>query len=596
MIVAVMMVRNEADVIRTNLAYHLAAGVDEFLVVDNGSTDGTGAILREFAGTGRVHVSARPGPFLQADTTTELAREAYQRGARWVLPIDADEFWHVPGGRLRDVLDDLPDAGALEVEVTNFVQRRAQERLEPAALLAMTRRPAEAVGTSAEAAALVEAGRIGFVEIRYPPKYVARATVSLRVAQGNHQVSGIDGRVMPTAAIKCLHAPLRARAALGEQKAEQGRRVEEVNQYLQQAWHVRRWRRLAEEGGLDDEWRANSYLDDRLDVHGVAHPLVVDTVLSDLVAPFIEDGSAARSDARRGTDTARARTTVGSGADTAAILDQMEGVEGWFRRDEGALLLETASAAVAGHDPAVLVEIGSYCGRSTIVLASAARKARGRARVYAIDPHEGEVSTGTGEATVRLGPGTLERFRANLAAAGVEDVVEPVRQRSHAVAWQRPIALLLIDGLHDYGNVARDFLHFERHLADGAYVAFLDCDEQFPGVRQFVSGLKGDPGYVESGRVTSLVVFQKRPVDSDADRIAALRARLGRQEAGIAYLMDQLSAKDAVIGQRDAGIEWLRSVVRDQEATIAELQKGVDWLREEVRRRQDQDRLRPHGA
>ncbi len=172
MIIAVMMVRNEADVIRTNLAYHLAAGVDEFLVVDNGSTDGTGAILREFAGTGRVHVSARPGTFLQADTTTELAREAYRRGARWVLPVDADEFWYVPGGRLRDVLDDLPDAGALEVEVTNFVQRRAQERLEPGALLTMTRRTAEPVGTSAEAAELVEAGRIGFVEIRYPPKCV----------------------------------------------------------------------------------------------------------------------------------------------------------------------------------------------------------------------------------------------------------------------------------------------------------------------------------------------------------------------------------------------------------------------------------------
>ena len=82
MIVAVMMVRNEADVIGANLAYHLSLGIDQILVVDNGSTDGTVAILERFAAGGRVHVSHRPGPFLQAATTTELAREAFLRGAR----------------------------------------------------------------------------------------------------------------------------------------------------------------------------------------------------------------------------------------------------------------------------------------------------------------------------------------------------------------------------------------------------------------------------------------------------------------------------------------------------------------------------------
>jgi glycosyltransferase involved in cell wall biosynthesis len=41
MIYGVMLVRNEADIIRANLLHHLASGIDHVLVVDNGSTDGT---------------------------------------------------------------------------------------------------------------------------------------------------------------------------------------------------------------------------------------------------------------------------------------------------------------------------------------------------------------------------------------------------------------------------------------------------------------------------------------------------------------------------------------------------------------------------
>ena len=51
MIFAVMMVRNERDILPVNLRYHLESGIDHILVADNGSTDGTAAILEEFAAT-----------------------------------------------------------------------------------------------------------------------------------------------------------------------------------------------------------------------------------------------------------------------------------------------------------------------------------------------------------------------------------------------------------------------------------------------------------------------------------------------------------------------------------------------------------------
>jgi hypothetical protein len=111
----------------------------------------------------------------------------------------------------------------LEAEVVNFVQDRFQLDLVPGTLLTMTRRVPEPVGTSGEADVLVEAGSIGFVEICYPPKCVSRGSIAVQIAQGNHSVSGTYGPSQPTTAIRCLHAPLRARAARWRRKGRSTR-------------------------------------------------------------------------------------------------------------------------------------------------------------------------------------------------------------------------------------------------------------------------------------------------------------------------------------------------------------------------------------
>jgi glycosyltransferase involved in cell wall biosynthesis len=584
MIFAVMMVRNERDILPVNLRYHLDAGIDQILVADNGSTDGTAEILNEFTATGRVHVFARPGPFHQADTTTELAREAFLRGAQWVLPTDADEFWHVPGGRLRDVLDDAPDTGALEVQVVNFVQRREQDVRDVRGLLTMTRRVPAPVGTAGEAEDLVASGQIAFVEIRYPPKYVSRACIALQIGQGNHQVSRTDGPVKTSGAIVCLHAPLRARDALAIGKVEQGRRIEEVNHYLRQAWHVRRWRRLADEGAIDAEWAANSYRDDCLDVYGEPHRLSVDTTLRDVVAPWIEEAAESRRSASREGGKLRPSSNLAEldAAATARILERMRPVEGWLRDEEAELLVAVARRAVTEHATPTVVEIGSFCGKSTIVLASAARTANPDALVYAIDPHEGVVGAEDGLDDLAVVAPTFEQFQRNIADAGLSEMIEPIRLHSYEVTWRSPIAFLFIDGLHGYSSVARDFFHFERHLLDGACVAFHDCDDSYPGVRTFVEGLAGSGCYEEMTRAGSLVVLRKLEAASSM----AVSLRLRQQERGIAFLMGQLAARDRVIHERDDGIEWLRNVVRGKEATIAELEKGVAWLRKEIEARE----------
>jgi len=170
-IAAVMIVRDEADVLPLNIAYHRSKGVDDFWIVDNGSTDGTVELLSTLARTRPwLHWRSDPGPFRQSEFVTGLAHEAHRGGAEWIIPIDADEFWWTANPPFADALD-RPDVGALECELTNFVQASRVVRDSPAALLSMTYR-AEPRGTAEDARRMVESGEIGFVEMRYPPKMI----------------------------------------------------------------------------------------------------------------------------------------------------------------------------------------------------------------------------------------------------------------------------------------------------------------------------------------------------------------------------------------------------------------------------------------
>jgi len=285
LVYGISMMRNEVDIVYTNVLYHLALGIDRFLIVDNGSTDGTTQMLMRLGQRDpRVRWIRDDGPYKQREIITALAREAHADGADWVVQIDADEFWYAAGRGFRSVLEESA-AGVLRAEVENFVQRRDQRESSPAALLHMTRRAASPVSPPGRAQDLVEAQKIGFVEKTYPRKCISRPTAQIEIEAGNHKVSGADGRRERTAELFCFHAPIRSRASL-EERVRTATRPAEAGRKLGQG----RYRRMLE--GFDDEaidleWAANSYEDDHLDVYGKLHPVVFDPRLLDAVTPFI---------------------------------------------------------------------------------------------------------------------------------------------------------------------------------------------------------------------------------------------------------------------------------------------------------------------
>jgi len=169
------------------------------------------------------------------------------------------------------------------------------------------------------------------------------------------------------------------------------------------------------------------------------------------------------------------------------ILNYMETVPGWFAREEGHLLYKVATDAVVKFAHGTIVEVGSYCGRSTTVLGCAVKNAQ-RGKVFAIDPHEGVVS---GVTTSEFsGSAQTELFKRNMDALGLDVLVTLIKQKSTEVSWVSPIALIFIDGLHDMANVSADYKHFIDHVEKGGFVAFHDYGKwDYPDVSVLVDDL-----------------------------------------------------------------------------------------------------------
>ena len=175
--------------------------------------------------------------------------------------------------------------------------------------------------------------------------------------------------------------------------------------------------------------------------------------------------------------------------DIQKITDQ---VDGWLGRREGPYLY---SLAKIGSQLGVVVEIGSWKGKSTIWLAKGCEAVLG-AKVCAIDPHGG---------------GSEKEFRQNIRLAGVEPFLIPIVKTSMEAVkgWDQPIGLLWIDGDHSYESVRNDFFCWEPYVVERGMIALHDT-YSWEGVRRVVDEeiLKLDRFRV-LGQMDSILVVQK---------------------------------------------------------------------------------------
>lgn len=185
-----------------------------------------------------------------------------------------------------------------------------------------------------------------------------------------------------------------------------------------------------------------------------------------------------------------------------ATLGTIEPIEGWLSEAQATRLWSAASRVPAGGR---IVEIGSFRGRSTVVLATAAPPG---VEVVAIDPHAGsdrgpQELRGFEEAAAE----DHDVFHANLSAAGVDERVRHVRMFSFDAEPEvaGPIDLLYIDGAHRLGPARDDLRRWGDRVVPGGALLVHDAFSSVGVTLALLSttAIGSRFGYV--GRTASLV-------------------------------------------------------------------------------------------
>jgi predicted O-methyltransferase YrrM len=208
-----------------------------------------------------------------------------------------------------------------------------------------------------------------------------------------------------------------------------------------------------------------------------------------------------------------------------AVMDERmralaEAARGFMPPDEGVALYEAAASRPVGGSP--LLEVGSYCGKSSIYLGSAARE-RGLV-LFAVDHHRGSEENQPGwehHEPDLVDPevgrmDTLPIFRRAIHGAGLEGTVVAVVGDSPVIGahWGTPLGLLFIDGGHGSEPAHRDYETWVPWVEQGGLLAIHDvfpdpADGGRPPFEIYTRALESG-AFVEERAQGSLRVLRRR--------------------------------------------------------------------------------------
>ena len=223
----------------------------------------------------------------------------------------------------------------------------------------------------------------------------------------------------------------------------------------------------------------------------------------------------------------------------AAALAAIADVDGWLTPEQARRLWDRARSLPTD---ASIVEIGSFHGRSTIVLARARPDG---VELSAIDPHAGgDRLPQTGRSEPDRGEQDLVAFQANIHRAGVEDRIRHVRLHSLEAlrAVDGPVDLLFIDGAHRYKPARADIEHWGARVPAGGTMLLHDSFNAIGVTLAQLRVLVVSSQWRYCGRSGSLAEYRREAVPVRDSLMGALH-----QLAQLGYFARNLAIKAALV-------------------------------------------------
>jgi hypothetical protein len=250
-LIMTLLVRDEADIVRHNIEFHLRKGVDFIIATDNGSIDGTRDILREYEEKGVLHlIDEDRHDHSQAQWVNRMgtmAREEF--GADIVFHCDADEFWLPRSGNLKSEISRRVE-DILNIDVIHVLlnDKDGNERFPEDTRYAVVN-PIEPDDY------MEDTINNNFYLYKNPPKVIFRTSrKNFEVSTGNHFVINTDWNILSGKSydIVIYHFPIRNKLQFFSKVINAGCSLER-NSTLDASlgFHVRRWYKKYKNGLLD---------------------------------------------------------------------------------------------------------------------------------------------------------------------------------------------------------------------------------------------------------------------------------------------------------------------------------------------------------
>jgi len=278
-LIMTLLVRDEEDILKENIDYHLSQGIDFIIATDNCSVDSTKEILKEYEQKGVLHyIYEKEDNYNQHQWVTKMARLAYSKyKADWVINNDADEFWWTDKySNLKEAFESITDKyNIIEAKRTNFIPYENMDSNKEFYENMIYR----------EYISLNPIGK------PLPPKQAHIATSDIIIHQGNHSVAGLQEKQIIKDLIEIFHFPIRSKDQLINKIKKGGAAYErnsELSKNIGNTWR-NLYSQLQNDGNLDNYLNQNIYKLERLTNELEQKNILKDTRLSDYLIKIKND-------------------------------------------------------------------------------------------------------------------------------------------------------------------------------------------------------------------------------------------------------------------------------------------------------------------